>query len=166
MKVETSSNNASNYPKSTKATDNVYSKCANVNSDCTENDYGYNVTHTVDEGPLRQLKTTDLWFFVWLCGFPVRGWIYWTWWEKCWYKWHIRKHVRYMTLYKTIIILNVRESKRLLYMNDRLILTNTMHLLEWLHGTVCTNVYFQHVFYILCSKSKNIYFSWYDTIIL
>ena len=52
-------NNASNYPKSTKATDNVYSKCANVNADCTENEYGYNVAHTVEEGAFRQPKTTD-----------------------------------------------------------------------------------------------------------
>jgi len=50
-------NNASNYPKSTKATDNVYSKCSNVNLDSAENDYGYNVAHTVEE--VRQPKTTD-----------------------------------------------------------------------------------------------------------
>jgi len=51
--------NASNYPKSTKATDNVYSKCASVNSESTENEYGYNVTHTVDENALRQPQETD-----------------------------------------------------------------------------------------------------------
>jgi len=51
--------NTSNYPKSTKATDNVYSKCANVNSDSAENEYGYNVAHTGEEGALRQPKTTD-----------------------------------------------------------------------------------------------------------
>jgi len=52
-------NNASNYPKSTKVTDNVYSKCANVNSDSAENDYGYSVAHTVEESAFRQPKTTD-----------------------------------------------------------------------------------------------------------
>jgi len=52
-------NRASNYPKSTKATDNVYSKCANVNSDSAENEYGYNVTHTVEEGAFRQPQATD-----------------------------------------------------------------------------------------------------------
>ena len=51
--------NASNYPKSTKATDNVYSKCANVNSDSAENDYGYNVAHTVEEGAFCQPQATD-----------------------------------------------------------------------------------------------------------
>jgi len=52
-------NNASNYPKSTKATDNVYSKCANVNLDSAVNDYGYNVAHTVEEGAFHQPITTD-----------------------------------------------------------------------------------------------------------
>ena len=52
-------NNASNYPKSTKVTDNVYSKCANVNLDSAENDYGYNVAHTGEEGAFRQPKATD-----------------------------------------------------------------------------------------------------------
>ena len=52
-------NNASNYPKSTRATDNMYSKSANVNSDSAENEYGYNVAHTGEESAFRQPKTTD-----------------------------------------------------------------------------------------------------------
>ena len=52
-------NRASNYPKSPKATDNVYSLCANVNTDSAENDYGYSVAHTVEEGTLRQPQATD-----------------------------------------------------------------------------------------------------------
>jgi len=52
-------NNASNYPKSTKATDNVYSRCANVNSDSAENEYGYSVAQSAEDGALRQPKRTD-----------------------------------------------------------------------------------------------------------